>query len=246
MKFDLNLTLKLLSIITEKLNTPTLNRGGKLGTCSYTPADAAKLQALDNLIALLDVHSIKEASSLSFRILVKEHYQTKKAEIDSFISKAVLWYLLNRTEHDSMNPPTKSYRAIAKKFKQAIEILSENQQALQYALESLTQHLANLIAVISDITCKHSTKAYVPLMYSKTICDSFEELLKIMLTNPRAIQYFAVDLQGFKFMLRILQLLNPDDLKIPPFYDHNDIAQYFLRRHNSYESMDMRYQDMIS
>jgi len=242
-EFDLKLTVDILKLAQQVLKT-IANFSMRGPASSFDELFVAKIQSAENLIALIDTSKLEEASPISMRHLIK-NYSVHKDFLDSFIDSVIAWYLMNRQEGESANPPIKAFNNIVKKIKSIFDTFTENEEVLKVALKSLLENLSKVFDTISDLTCKKTIKGYASLGYSKRVCDAFEELTNCWLTSTSVVSYFTQNLGGFDYLLRILHLTSASQTPVPPYFEHNEISEYFAKRFTNLYSEDYFFKDLF-
>lgn len=100
--------------------------------------------------------------------------------------------------------------------------------------------------IISDLACRRKSKGYVILAVTRQVCSAFEEILFSWLTKPNIVSYFAEELKGFEYLLKIIHLSGSSQREVPTFFDHNELAQYFNRRFGTFTPEDLLFHDLFS
>lgn len=243
-QYDEKLTKQIIQITIAAMKT-SFRPGGKILKNSFDEETTVEYQAFESLFELIDIEKINDASPISFTNLLV-NYSQNKSLIDSFAETLVNFHLMYRIESESSNPPCKSLSNISKKVKIILESYIQNTDALKVAVKCLLDNFETHMDTISDITCRRKSKGYIILNLTKQICTAFEELLIVWLKDPEIIKYFTDTLNSFEYLLKIIHLSGSSQRVVPPFFDHNEIAQYFSRRFGTLSPEDLSFSELFS
>ena len=215
-----------------------LNFGGRKGILKSN--NLPQLQRESNFINLIETSDKKDIEHPLLLSRLIEHYSAHKELIDTFVNTIMSWYLFNRFDGTTTgnNPLNQVLNSLSKKVEEILKVVVVNEETVKTALKSLLTNFSEVLNVISDLTCKRIITGYVSMTYIKIVCASLEQILTILITTNTAADYFARELQGFEYLLKVLGLQEYSEAKPSSFFQHNEISEYFTKRFSRFNSED--------
>ena len=225
--------LKNLQGVLEK----SLNFGTKRALNTCKEEKVPQMEKVDQMFKLLTVEPKKEKCQLFSIPKLIENYPKNKEAVDLLVNNFMLWDMFNKQEKTSTgafgsasNSVFTIQRTIGNRIKNIFQLIAKNKEATYTALQNLLANFGKILNILSDLTCKRTIPGFDSQSYIQAACQSFEDLFSLWVTSDAAAEYFASELNGFEYLLKILDFKNIGEAEPSQFFQSNEITEFMTKR----------------
>lgn len=175
----------LFELFVEELNKS--NFGGREALTMANESMVLQLQTTDDLLDLL----LKETAPFSRR--------PKNANIRDMIQ----WYMLNRSTEVGQSPATELLKSVSDNLLKLFSRFHEDPALVRCALTELLAIKKETESI--ETLCREKVlNNFTSISLNQRICECFEQLIEVWMTNDVLANYFAFDVKGFDYIFNLI------------------------------------------